>query len=62
MKKINVAILGAAWTAPSKGCARCNLTANSKPGFSYHTEVNGYITVEPLPHFKVIRDLVVAGL
>jgi len=43
-------------------CTRCNLTVNSKPGLSCHTEVNGDITVEPLPRFKVIRDLVVAGL
>lgn len=45
-----------------RACARCNLTVNSKPGLSCHTEVNGDVTVEPLPRFKVIRDLVVAGL
>jgi succinate dehydrogenase/fumarate reductase iron-sulfur protein len=45
-----------------RACARCNLTVTSKPGLSCHTEVNGDITVEPLPRFKVIRDLVVAGL
>jgi succinate dehydrogenase/fumarate reductase iron-sulfur protein len=43
-------------------CARCNLTVNKKPGLSCHTEVNGDMTIEPLPRFKVIRDLVVEGL
>ena len=43
-------------------CGRCNVTVNSKPGLSCHTEINGNITVEPLPRFKVIRDLVVTGL
>jgi fumarate reductase iron-sulfur subunit len=43
-------------------CARCNVTVNSNPGLSCHTEINGDITLEPLPRFKVIRDLVVAGL
>jgi len=43
-------------------CARCNVTINNKAGLSCHTEVNKDITVEPLPRFKVIRDLVVEGL
>jgi len=43
-------------------CARCNVIVNSKPGLSCHTEINGDITVEPLPRFKVVRDLVVAEL
>jgi len=45
-----------------RACARCNLTVNSRAGLSCHTEVNGDITIQPLPRFKVIRDLVVAGL
>jgi len=43
-------------------CARCNLTINNKPSLSCHTEVNEDITIEPLPRYKVIRDLVVEGL
>jgi len=43
-------------------CARCSITVNKKPGLSCHTEVNGDLTIEPLPRFKVIRDLVVEGL
>jgi len=43
-------------------CARCNLTINKKPGLSCYTEVNGDMTIEPLPRFKVIRDLVVEDL
>jgi len=45
-----------------RACTRCNVTVNSVPGLSCHTEVNGDITIEPLPRFQVIRDLVVAGL
>jgi len=43
-------------------CARCNVTVNKKAGLSCHTEVNGDITIDPLPRLKVIRDLVVEGL
>ena len=43
-------------------CTRCNVTINSKPGLSCHTEVAGDITIDPLPRFKVVRDLVVEGL
>ena len=43
-------------------CARCNVVVNKKAGLSCHTEVNGDITIDPLPRFKVIRDLVVEGL
>jgi len=43
-------------------CARCNVTINKKVGLSCHTEVTGDITIEPLPRFKVIRDLVVEGI
>lgn len=43
-------------------CARCNLTVNSKPGLSCHTEITGDVTIAPLPRFTVIRDLVVEGL
>jgi succinate dehydrogenase/fumarate reductase iron-sulfur protein len=43
-------------------CARCNMTINNKPGLSCHTEIFGDITIDPLPRFKVIRDLVVEGL
>jgi succinate dehydrogenase/fumarate reductase iron-sulfur protein len=43
-------------------CGRCNVIVNAKPGLSCHTEINGDITVEPLPRFKVVRDLVVTGL
>jgi succinate dehydrogenase/fumarate reductase iron-sulfur protein len=43
-------------------CARCNVTINNKAGLSCHTEVNGDITIDPLPRFKVVRDLVVEGL
>ena len=43
-------------------CARCNVTINKKAGLSCHTEVTGDITIEPLPRFKVVRDLVVEGL
>ena len=43
-------------------CARCNVTINNKAGLSCHTEVNGDLTIDPLPRFKVVRDLVVEGL
>ncbi len=43
-------------------CTRCNVTVNSKPGLSCHTELTGDVTIDPLPRFKVIRDLVVEGL
>jgi succinate dehydrogenase/fumarate reductase iron-sulfur protein len=43
-------------------CARCNVGINHKPGLSCHTEVTGDVTLDPLPRFKVIRDLVVEGL
>lgn len=43
-------------------CTRCNVTVNNKPGLSCHTEVVGDVTLDPLPRFKVIRDLVVEGL
>jgi len=43
-------------------CTRCNVTVNGKSGLSCHTEVTGDITIDPLPRFKVIRDLVVEGL
>ena len=43
-------------------CTRCNVTVNNKPGLSCHTEVTGDITIDPLPRFRVIRDLVVRGL
>jgi len=45
-----------------RACIRCNLTVNSQAGLSCHTEIAGDITVEPLPRFKIIRDLVVEGL
>jgi len=43
-------------------CTRCNVTISNKAGLSCHTEVTGDITIDPLPRFKVIRDLVVEGL
>lgn len=43
-------------------CARCNVTIDGKAGLSCHTEVSGDITIDPLPRFRVIRDLVVEGL
>jgi fumarate reductase iron-sulfur subunit len=43
-------------------CARCNVAVNSKAGLSCHTEVSDDITLEPLPRFKVVRDLVVEGM
>jgi fumarate reductase iron-sulfur subunit len=43
-------------------CSRCNITVNDKPGLSCHTEVTGDITINPLPRYKIIRDLVVEGL
>jgi succinate dehydrogenase/fumarate reductase iron-sulfur protein len=43
-------------------CTRCNLTVNNKAGLSCHTEVTGDITINPLPRYEVIRDLVVKGL
>jgi fumarate reductase iron-sulfur subunit len=42
-------------------CARCNVITNSKAGLSCQTEVTGDITIDPLPRFKVVRDLVVEG-
>ncbi len=43
-------------------CARCNVVINNKPGLSCHTEVTGDLTIDPLPRYEVIRDLVVKGL
>jgi len=43
-------------------CARCNVRVNDRAGLSCHTEVSGDITIDPLPGFKVIRDLVVEEL
>ena len=43
-------------------CGRCNVTVNGKPSLSCNTEVIGNLTLGPLPHFKVVRDLVVEGL
>ena len=43
-------------------CARCNVTVNDKPNLSCHTEITGDITLDPLPRYKIIRDLVVEGL
>jgi fumarate reductase iron-sulfur subunit len=43
-------------------CGRCNATINGKPSLSCNTEVTGDLTVGPLSHFNVIRDLVVEGL
>ncbi|MGA3296605.1 MAG: 2Fe-2S iron-sulfur cluster-binding protein [Candidatus Bathyarchaeia archaeon] len=43
-------------------CTRCNLAVNGKAGLSCHTEVTGDITIDPLPRFNVVRDLVVEGL
>lgn len=43
-------------------CTRCNVTVNDKPGLSCHTEIAGDVTIDPLPRFKVIRDLVVEGM
>jgi len=40
-------------------CARCNVKINDKPALSCHTEVLDDVTIDPLPGFKVIRDLVV---
>lgn len=45
-----------------RACTRCNVIINGKPGLMCHTEIEGDVTVEPLPRFKVIRDLVVEGL
>jgi len=43
-------------------CTRCNLTVNGNAGLSCHTEVTGDITIDPLPRFTVVRDLVIKGL
>jgi len=43
-------------------CARCMVVVNKKPGLSCHTEVAGDLTIDPLPRFEVIRDLVVRGI
>jgi succinate dehydrogenase/fumarate reductase iron-sulfur protein len=43
-------------------CSRCNVTINNKPRLSCYTEVSGDITIDPLPGFRVIRDLVVEGV
>jgi len=40
-------------------CARCNVKIDNRAGLSCHTEVSGDITIEPLPGFKIVRDLVV---
>ena len=43
-------------------CARCNVKIDNKAGLSCHTEVSGDMTIEPLPGFKIVRDLVVEQL
>ena len=43
-------------------CARCNVTINKKAGLSCHTEVTGDVTIEPVPRFKIVRDLVVEDI
>ena len=43
-------------------CTRCNVSVNNTAGLSCHTEVVGDITIDPLPRFRVIRDLVIEGL
>jgi len=46
-------------------CGSCAVDINGKPALACHTLVgdvagkDGYITVEPLPHFRQIKDLVV---
>jgi len=43
-------------------CARCNLNINGKAGLACQTEAKGDLTLAPLPHIKVVRDLVVEGI
>jgi len=45
-----------------RACTRCNVRINGQAGLMCHTEASGDLTIEPLPRFKVIRDLVVEGL
>ncbi|HUK49414.1 MAG TPA: 2Fe-2S iron-sulfur cluster-binding protein [Terriglobales bacterium] len=45
-----------------RACTRCNLTINNQAGLSCHTEIQGDVTLEPLPKFKIVRDLVVEGI
>lgn len=40
-------------------CARCNVYVNGSARLSCHTEVTGDLRLEPLPRFKIVRDLVV---
>jgi fumarate reductase iron-sulfur subunit len=44
-----------------RACARCTATINGKAALTCHTEVEGDLVLEPLPRFRVIRDLVVEG-
>lgn len=39
-------------------CGRCTLTINGKPSLACQTIISEDATIEPLPKFKVIRDLV----
>lgn len=39
-------------------CRRCTVLVNGKASLMCQTRVDGDITLEPLPNFEVVRDLV----